>query len=132
MPRHLDHALDEPQAADLREHDGKDRKPVTSPSRISAGQWPVLAAAAAPSLGTGKDLAGLLLLAVIAAAAYLGSCRFWPYGPCFACRLNPRRNPGSNRKRHGRCKVCRGTGERLRIGTRIIRASGYKGGRWPS
>jgi hypothetical protein len=79
-----------------------------------------------------RDLGGLLLLAVIAAAVYLGSCRVWPYGPCLACRGRPRRNHGSTGRRHGRCRVCRGTGERLRVGTRIIRSSGYRGGRWPS
>ena len=74
----------------------------------------------------------LVILAALALTVlYLLGCRIWPYGPCFVCRVHPRRNPGSNRKRHGRCKVCRGTGERLRVGTRLIRATGYKGGRWP-
>jgi len=91
-----------------------------------AGQH-VLAAGSLPA----RDLAGLLLLAVIAAGVYLAGCLIWPYGPCFACRLNRGRNPGSSHRRHGRCRVCKGTGERLRAGTRIIRASGYKSGRWP-
>lgn len=128
MPRDLDRNLDQSQAADLREYDRSGRNAVASPNRVSAGRWPVLAAAAAPSLGTGRELAGLLLLAVIAAAVYLGSCRIWPYGRCLAC-LGSRRNPGSTRKRHGRCKVCRGTGERLRVGTRLMRS--WSGGRWP-
>jgi hypothetical protein len=98
-----------------------------SRASVSAGQH-VLAAGGLPA----RDLGGLLLLALIAAAVYLASCIPWPYGPCLACRANPRRNPGSTSKRHGRCRVCRGTGERLRVGTRILRASGYRGGRWPS
>ena len=88
----------------------------------------MLAAAAAPSLGAGKDIALLLLAVLVLAGLYLGSCRIWPYGPCLKC-LGNRRNPGSSRKRHGRCKVCRGTGERLRIGTRLMRS--WSGGRWP-
>lgn len=76
-----------------------------------------------------RDIAGLLLLAVIAAGVYLLGCLVWPYGPCLACRLNRGRNFGSNSRRHGRCRVCRGTGERLRFGTRLIRA--WTGGRWP-
>jgi hypothetical protein len=88
-----------------------------------AGQH-VLAAGGLPA----RDLGGLMLMALVLAAVYLGSCLIWPYGLCLAC-LGSRRNPGSSRKRHGRCKVCRGTGERLRAGTRIIRA--WRGGRWP-
>ncbi|MGO8957210.1 MAG: hypothetical protein ACLQFR_07565 [Streptosporangiaceae bacterium] len=75
-----------------------------------------------------RVIGGLLLLALILAAVYLGSCLIWPYAKCTAC-LGSRRNPGSNRRRHGRCKACRGTGERLGLGTRIIGA--WRGGRWP-
>ena len=89
----------------------------------------MLAVAAAPSLGTARAIGGLLLVGLVLAVCYLISCRFWPYGPCLACRYKPRKNPGSTSKRHGRCKVCRGSGERLRIGTRILRA--WSGGRWP-
>lgn len=90
---------------------------------VSAGQH-VLAAGGLSA----RDLAVILLLALIVAAAYLGSCVIWPYAKCLAC-LGSRRNPGSNSRRHGRCTVCRGTGERLRAGTRII--SAWRGGRWP-
>jgi hypothetical protein len=63
---------------------------------------------------------GLVLLAGLGAfGLYMLGCLVWEYGPCLACRSNPRRNPGSTARRHGRCKVCRGTGERLRVGTRI-------------
>ncbi len=90
---------------------------------VSAGQH-VLAAGDLSA----RDLGGLLLLALIAAAVYLLSCRIWPYARCLAC-LGSRRNPGSSSRRHGRCKVCRGSGERLRVGTRLLRA--WSGGRWP-
>jgi hypothetical protein len=59
---------------------------------LSAGHQ--LAADAGPPA---RDIGGLLLIGLVVVLAYLGSCRIWPYGPCFACRLNPRRNPGSNR-----------------------------------
>jgi len=76
-----------------------------------------------------RTLGGLLLLALVAVAVYLLTCVPWPYGPCLACRAHPRRNPGSNSRRHGRCKVCRGSGERLRIGTRLLLA--WSNGRVP-
>ena len=93
---------------------------------VSAGR------AAPGAIHLGARFWALVLLAVVVGAAlYLAACRIWPYGPCLACRARPRRNPGSNSRRHGRCRVCKGSAERLRLGTRIIRASGYKGGRWP-
>jgi hypothetical protein len=131
VPSFLDHVLDEPHAADLRKLNLAPSTPGQRDFGVSAGRWPALAFTAPSSLGTGKELAGFLLLVLIAGGLYLLSCRIWPYGPCLACRVDPRRNPGSNSRRHGRCRVCRGTGERLRFGTRLIRASGYKGGRWP-
>ena len=96
---------------------------------VCAGRGSFLTAAAVPSLVTGKDVAVLLLVAVLAAGVYLGSCLIWPYARCLACLGRKGRNPGSNKKRHGRCPACKGAGERLRIGTRLIRA--YRGGRWP-
>lgn len=85
---------------------------------LAAGQH-VLAASGLPA----RDAAGLLLLALIAAAVYLAACIPWPYGPCLACRGRRGRNPGSNHRRHGRCIVCKGTGERLRAGTRLLLAA---------
>ncbi len=96
---------------------------ATPADRVSAGQH-VLAAAGLAA----RDVAGLLAIGLVVIVAYLASCRIWPYARCLAC-LGSRRNPGSNSKRHGRCRACRGTGERLRIGTRLIRA--WTNGRWP-
>jgi hypothetical protein len=79
-----------------------------------------------------KALALVPLVVLVGGVLYLIGCRIWPYGPCLACRVHPRRNRGSNKRRHGRCRVGKGSGERLRLGTRVLRASGYKGGRWPS
>ena len=69
-----------------------------------------------------------LLGLLIAAGLYLLGCLVWPYGKCLAC-LGSRRNPGSNSRRHGRCKLCRGSGERLRVGTRLLLA--WTGGKHP-
>jgi hypothetical protein len=72
---------------------------------------------------TARDAGALVLLGLVAAVVYLGACCIWPYGPCFACRAHPRRNPGSDSRRHGRCRICRGSGERLRVGTRLLLAA---------
>jgi hypothetical protein len=85
---------------------------------VSAGQY-----AAGHAGLSARDIAAVLGLALIALAVYLASCIPWPYGPCVACRPHPRRNPGSSSRRHGRCVVCKGTGERLRAGTRILLAA---------
>lgn len=90
----------------------------------AAGQH-VLAAAGPSARTIGLGLLAALVLAVL----YLASCRIWPYGPCLACIGRSRRNIGSNARRWGRCRVCKGTGERLRFGTRILRR--WTGGRWP-
>jgi hypothetical protein len=78
---------------------------------------------------SGRDVAALLVLAVVVVAAYCGSCLIWPYARCLACIGRSKKNRGSTSKRWGRCPRCGGTGERLRSGTRIIRA--WRGGRWP-
>jgi hypothetical protein len=85
---------------------------------VSAGRHPL-----AVTGYTARGLAATLAIVLACAAVYLGSCIPWPYGPCLACRAQPRRNPGSNGRRHGRCRVCKGTGERLRAGTRILLAA---------
>jgi hypothetical protein len=96
---------------------------VAAAARI-AGQY----AAAHASLSA-RDVAAVLGLALIAFAVYVASCIPWPYGPCLACRGNRGRSPGSNSRRHGRCRVCKGTGERLRAGTRLLPA--WTNGRVP-
>jgi hypothetical protein len=97
---------------------------VMAAAGVSAGNH--VLAAAGPSART----VGLgLLAALILAGLYLASCRIWPYGPCLACIGRARRNIGSSSRRWGRCRVCKGTGERLRLGTRLLRR--WSGGRWP-
>jgi hypothetical protein len=82
-------------------------------------------------------LAIALSAALIVTVLYLLSGLILPYGPCLACAMEGLagqrggrgRNKGSRRKRYGRCRACKGTGERDRGGTRIIRA--WSGGKLP-
>lgn len=69
------------------------------------------------------DGALLLLLAAAAAAAlYLAHCRWWPYAPCVRCDgAGKLRSPSGRSWRS--CPRCKGTGKRLRIGTRFLNRS---------
>ncbi len=63
---------------------------------------------------------GWLSLAVLAAVAGQAvACWLWPLTRCRACQ-GSRRNRGSNSRRWGRCRRCGGTGERVRIGARLV------------
>jgi len=102
----------------------------------AAGPITRLAVSAAQHAGTASglpagDIAALSAAGLLITGSYLLSCVPWPFGPCLACRWRPRYNPGSNGRRHGRCRICRGTGERIRFGTRLLMAVGYHGRRWP-
>lgn len=66
-------------------------------------------------------MALVLVLAAVAVAGWYGwrrSLRKWPYAPCKACQGRAGRNEGSNRDRWGACRVCGGSGRRLRRGAR--------------
>ena len=52
---------------------------------------------------------------------YLMGAVIWPHGPCLSCIGHRGRNRGSNGRRWGRCKRCKGSGERLRWGYRLLR-----------
>jgi hypothetical protein len=49
----------------------------------------------------------------------LARARFWPYGPCPACRGRRGRGRGSTDKAWNRCPRCGGGGERIRPISRI-------------
>jgi hypothetical protein len=70
---------------------------------LSAGQWAVVIGVAA-----------------VLFAGYLIGCSIWPYGPCLACIARRGRSRGSTGRRWGRCKRCRGSGERIRWGYRLL------------
>jgi len=68
------------------------------------------------------ELAGIgVLVIAIAGGSWLVSLRLWPYTFCRRCRGGGR-NSGSNSRRHGRCKKCKGKPERLRPGARLVRS----------
>jgi hypothetical protein len=58
--------------------------------------------------------------AVVVLALYLIGCTIWPYGPCMGCISHRGRNRGSTGSRWGRCKRCKGSGERIRWGYRLL------------
>ena len=66
---------------------------------------------------------GWLTVVIVGLAAfvlYLIGCRIWPYGPCLSCLGHRGKSRGSNSRRWGRCKRCKGSGERIRWGYRLI------------
>ncbi len=81
-----------------------------------------LGAASASGSGGLSPLGWLAVAGVGAAvlAGYLIACSIWPYGPCFGCTGHRGRNRGSNSRRWGRCKRCKGSGERIRWGYRLV------------
>ena len=62
----------------------------------------------------------LILLAVLVwAIGYALACAIWPFGSCARCRGDGKlRSPSGKAWR--RCKRCKGTGARLRIGRRVL------------
>ena len=67
----------------------------------------------------GVALASLEWMGVFGGVAWLVSAYLWPFAPCMACG-GARRNPGSSRKRFGRCKMCGGAGERQVLGSKTV------------
>ena len=60
-------------------------------------------------------LGGALLAAPGLAVVWLASRWLWPYKPCPKCD-GTGRNPGSNTKRHGDCRRCKGARRVRRLG----------------
>jgi len=64
-------------------------------------------------------MAGLILIIVLAVAAWAASLYLHPFGRCLKCG-GTGRNKGSSRKRFGECRRCKGSGRRRRLGARAI------------
>ena len=64
-------------------------------------------------------VAELILIILLAIAAYAGSLYVWPFRPCMRCG-GTGRNKGSSRRRFGECKRCKGVGRRRRLGAKTI------------
>lgn len=55
---------------------------------------------------------------VVAPACYAASCAWWPHGKCWCCGGAGRHFRGDGRVFRD-CRVCRGSGRRLRMGRRV-------------
>jgi hypothetical protein len=64
-------------------------------------------------------MAEVILLVLIGIGAYAGSLYLWPFRPCMRCG-GTGRNKGSNRKRFGECRRCKGSGKLRRLGAKTI------------
>jgi hypothetical protein len=69
--------------------------------------------------GVRNGSAGAFLAGLGIAAGNGVSLYFWPFAPCWSCNGSGR-NRGSNRKRYGECRRCKGTGRRQRPGSRLV------------
>jgi hypothetical protein len=87
------------------------------PSWHFAGPAAIAAASASAIPGGWLTVLGGALAALV---AYLGCCAIWPYGPCLSCLGHRGKNRGSNSRRWGRCRRCKGSGERIRWGYRLL------------
>ena len=59
-------------------------------------------------------------LILIATAIYLGSCARHPYRPCKACGRSKESHSTLFKGAFGRCPSCRGRGQSVRWGARLI------------
>lgn len=64
-------------------------------------------------------MAQLFLIVLLIILGYTGSLYFWPYRPCTRCK-GTSRNRGSNKKRFGQCRRCKGAGYLRRIGAKTV------------
>jgi hypothetical protein len=55
---------------------------------------------------------------VVALVCHLVACAVWPFATCPRCGGNGKRRSPSG-KNHGRCRRCKGHGERVRFGRRV-------------
>lgn len=63
------------------------------------------------------------LAIVVASPIYAVVCKLWPSQECPRCGgSGKRRSP--TRKNFGRCRKCKGHGERLRLGRRVMNRLG--------
>jgi hypothetical protein len=65
------------------------------------------------------DVLAATAIGVVVVGGVLVRARFWPYGPCPACKGRRGRGRGSTDKAWSRCPRCGGGGERVRPISRI-------------
>jgi hypothetical protein len=67
---------------------------------------------------TAEGVAWLIGIGLIAVAWHAGACWLWPFTVCGKCKgSGARRSPSG--KNYGRCRKCKGSPERLRLGRRF-------------
>jgi hypothetical protein len=59
------------------------------------------------------------LVLILLAVAWVIRVRLWPFGPCGKCD-GTGKNIGSNGRRWGKCRRCKGSGTRQRLGSRPV------------
>jgi hypothetical protein len=69
---------------------------------------------------TAHDWGLVALAAAVFAVGWGYSLLVHPRAQCFGCRGRRGRNAGSSDRVWGRCPVCKGTGERWRVGARAV------------
>jgi hypothetical protein len=60
---------------------------------------------------------------VVATPVYAVACALWPFTACDRCDGSGRRRSPSGRN-YGRCRKCKGRGEQLRLGRRVMNRLG--------
>lgn len=68
---------------------------------------------------TGAMIALSIGLGFAVAVGYAVACRLWPFMACGKCHGSGKRTSPSGRA-YGRCRRCKGKGERLRLGRRFF------------
>jgi hypothetical protein len=61
----------------------------------------------------------VVLALVVLAVVWVIRVRLWPFGPCGKCGGSGK-NIGSNGRRWGKCRRCKGSGTRQRLGSRPV------------
>jgi hypothetical protein len=64
------------------------------------------------------SLFAVVLVLIVVAVAWVVSVLLWPLAPCRHCGGRGK-NIGSTGKRWGKCRRCKGTGTRQRLGSRL-------------
>jgi hypothetical protein len=73
--------------------------------------------------GTAKQedlMQWLITFTILGTGCYLLSCAIWPYKPCRLCDGSKRHMAVGTERAYRRCLWCKGSGERLRLGRKVL------------
>lgn len=90
-------------------------------SEAAQSMYPVLAGplGLAGHHARGLSPLGVAVVVAIGAAVWFLRLWLWPFGRCRWCR-GSKTNPGSTKRRYGKCPRCKGSGQRVRFGARLV------------